>query len=47
MSPWRQDGGPRALLLSPTKELATQSFRILKLLSKGTSALRCVYLLIV
>jgi len=30
-------GGPRALLLSPTKELAQQSFRILKLLCRGTT----------
>jgi len=35
-------GGPRALLLSPTKELAQQSFRILKLLCRGTNTLRCV-----
>ena len=35
-------GGPRALLLSPTKELAQQSFRILKLLCRGTNSLRCV-----
>ena len=36
-------GGPRALLLSPTKELAQQSFRILKLLCRGTNTLRCVW----
>ena len=35
-------GGPRALLLSPTKELAQQSHRILKLLCRGTNSLRCV-----
>ena len=35
-------GGPRALLLSPTKELAQQSFRILELLCRGTNTLRCV-----
>ena len=28
--------GPRALLLSPAKELAQQSFRVLKLLARGT-----------
>ena len=33
-------GGPRALLLSPTKELAQQSHRILRLLCRGVNTLR-------
>jgi len=35
-----EEGGPRALLLAPTKELAGQSARILKLLSRGVSGLK-------
>jgi superfamily II RNA helicase len=33
-------GGPRALLLSPTKELAQQSHRIMRLLCRGVNTLR-------
>ena len=35
-------GGPRALLLSPTKELAQQSHRILRLLCRGVNTIRRV-----
>lgn len=35
-----KEGGPRALLLAPTKELAGQSARILKMLSRGVSGLK-------
>jgi len=33
-------GGPRAVIVSPTKELAQQSHRILKLLCKGVNTIR-------
>jgi superfamily II DNA/RNA helicase len=36
-------GGPRALLLSPTKELAQQSHRILRLLCRGVNTIRRVW----
>jgi len=35
-----EEGGPRALLLAPTKELAGQSARILRILSRGVSGLK-------
>jgi ATP-dependent RNA helicase DDX52/ROK1 len=35
-----EEGGPRALLLAPTKELAGQSARILRVLSRGVSGLK-------
>ena len=35
-----KEGGARALLLAPTKELASQSARILRLLSRGVSGLK-------
>ena len=36
--------GPRAIIVGPTKELAQQSHRILKLLCKGVNTIRYVFL---